>query len=369
MTGAARPWLPRWRVEHARWTTGLLGILIGVAILLPASARPGMAAQVGCLVVAVALFGVPHGALDPLVGERWLAPLLGRRWWAPFHLGYLALVALVLVAWTQAPAPTLTVFLAASALHFGLGDVVRARAPRGLAWLEVTVRGAAPIVVPALAHPAAVREAFAWVAAGAPDAAIGAIVSGTAACARWLVIPGCAALAVAHLAAARHARMRAALRPSRARTAAAQIVASRHRIDALECLAVPALAVVLPPFVSFVVYFCALHSARHTLTLAAALDPTDTGRAWTAFARAALPATAVTLLAATVAWLVLMRVSLTSAPAVPVVVRVVFAGLAALTAPHMLLTALAGDSLAVGRSAALAPGPVQLVPQRPDRDA
>ncbi len=333
---AAAPWLPTWRAEHTRRASIVLWVIVFGAIvvshLAPGAATLPIGAQVFALVVAVAVFGVPHGALDPLVGRRWLAPRLGARWWAPFHAAYVLLAAAVVAGWALAPAATLAVFLVASAVHFGLGDVDRAREPLGFGWAALLARGAAPIVVPAAAHPAAVRQAFGWVAAGATPAQLNALVTAAAVSARWAVLPACAALAVAHLAAARRAR--------------GAPPAAAHRADALECLAVPALAWALPPFLGFLVYFCLLHSTRHALALAAALDPARPARAWARFAREALPATAVTLALGVAVW-----AALASAPAgadraaalAPAAVRVLFAGLAALTAPHMLLTALAGE--------------------------
>ncbi len=323
-------WLPRWRARHTVAAGALCWSIVVVATLRPASVQPALAVQVAVLVAAVAVFGVPHGALDPLVGRRWLARRLGRHWWAPFHAGYVLLGAVIVVGWWSAPAITLAAFLAASALHFGLGDVAAARAPRGLAWAEVMVRGAAPILVPAAAHPVAVRQAFAWVAPGASVAALDLITAASGRLAWCVVAPGCVVFALAHAAAARR-------RPNR----------RAHVADALECLAVPAVAATLPPFVGFLVYFCLLHSARHALALAASLDPAHPRRAWGWFARAALPATLATLVLGAVAWLALAGgAHAAPATATPAAVRVLFAGLAALTAPHMLLTALAGDEVA-----------------------
>lgn len=333
---APRPWLPRWQVAHTRVAATLLWAAIAAAMLAPRGWAPSTVAQLAALVAAVAVFGVPHGALDPLVGRHWLAARLGERWWAPFHAAYVLLAAAVVAGWIVAPAATLAAFLAASAVHFGLGDVDRTRSPRHLAWAEVLARGAAPVAVPALAHPDLVAQAFAWVAPGAEPAQLAAIVDAAAAAARWGVLPACALLALTHAAAARGAARQGL-----------PALASAHRADALECVAVPAVAAALPPFLAFLAYFCLLHSARHALALAAALDPARPGRAWARFARAAFPATAATLALGAFAWAALARGPEGGAPPyAPAAARVLFAGLAALTAPHMLLTALAGESLA-----------------------
>lgn len=368
---AARPWLPTWQAGHARAAAVALSAVVLAAVFAPRGWAPAVELQLVALIAAVAVFGVPHGALDPLVGRRWLAPRLGPRWWAPFHAAYVLLAAAVVTGWALAPAATLVGFLAASAVHFGLGDVDRTRSPRYLAWAEVLARGAAPVVVPAAAHPAAVAQAFAWVTPAASPADLAAVVRAASALARWAVVPACVAFALAHGAGA----FRAARASDADCTAARRRVA--HRTDALECLAVPAVAAALPPFLAFLAYFCLLHSARHALTLAAALDPARPRRAWARFARAALPATAATLAFGAAAWAVLARAGPRAGEAstyAPAAARVLFAGLAALTAPHMLLTALAGELGAdedegPASARAVAPRPVQLVPQRPHRDA
>lgn len=365
-----RAWLPTWQAAHARAAAVVLSSSVAAAALAPRGWTPGVAAQLAVLVAAVAVFGVPHGALDPLVGRHWLAPRLGPRWWAPFHATYVLLAGAVVVGWLLSPAATLALFLTASAVHFGLGDVDRARSPRRLAWAEVLARGAAPVLVPAAARPAAVAQAFAWVAPGASPAALDAIVGTASALARWAVIPACVAFALAHAASA-----------SRARRRGASDLAAAQGVDAIECLAVPAVAAALPPFLAFLAYFCLLHSARHALALAAALDPARPRRAWARFARAALPATAATLALGTLAWAALARGGPPGRTAfTPAAARVLFAGLAALTAPHMLLTALAGEVLdgeaagaaepeRAGPLGDLAPRPVELVAQRPHRHA
>ena len=392
-------WLARWRALHA-WVAACLLVASVVAVVIVRLLAPGarqvpVAVQVIALVTGVAVFGVPHGALDPLVGRHLLRSRYGARWWRPFYSAYLLLTGLVILGWWLAPGATLTAFLAASALHFGLGDVDRSRAPRGLAWAEVLARGAAPIVVPALAHPAAVREAFGWVAAGAAPGQILSLTAGAASIARWIVLPSCAGFALWHgIAAARHVR---SPHPDPLGDAGEQVrhtvrVLNPHVADSLECLAVPALALAFPPFIAFLLYFALLHSARHAMALAASLNGHRAIRAWIAFARAAAPATVTTLIAGGGAWLVLRNGTLSAGPSA---VRVLFAGLAALTAPHMLLTALAGEELdqqsaadlperprpiprpftdsVSGRRVTptrpfLAPRPVQLVAQRSDRD-
>lgn len=87
----------------------------------------------------------------------WPRPVCCGRGWGqgggpPFLAGCVALAGLVWVGWLFVPALTLAAFLALSVLHFGLGDTEGDRT--GIA--GVLARGAMPILLPAVSHPAAV---------------------------------------------------------------------------------------------------------------------------------------------------------------------------------------------------------------------
>ncbi|MEL7335930.1 MAG: Brp/Blh family beta-carotene 15,15'-dioxygenase [Planctomycetota bacterium] len=69
--------------------------------------------------VLIGLLGVPHGGLDHRCGRRWLKPVLGKRWTHLFFISYLAVAALVTIAWFTFPRVTVLGFLVLSAWHFG----------------------------------------------------------------------------------------------------------------------------------------------------------------------------------------------------------------------------------------------------------
>jgi Brp/Blh family beta-carotene 15,15'-monooxygenase len=255
------------------------------------------------LAIAVAVAGLPHGALDPWVAHRaglWRT----RLGCAAFHLAYLGLAGAVLLAWYWAPGISLAAFLAISAWHFA-GDW-RDHLPT---WARA-VAGAALLALPVWRWPNEVTEAFVLLS-GAGGATI---ANALAALVPWLA----AGMAAAALLALR-----------------------RSPRVALELVALAALAVLLPPLVYFIVYFCALHSPRH-LRLAAAAAAPDVRRRMT---QVALLYTALSLLAATVAWLWLSSAG-TQAWSGDLL-RIVFIGLAALTLPHMLVVMHAERAAAV----------------------
>lgn len=267
-----------------------------VAILAYLLADPGVpiVVQVSVIAVLVAVLGLPHGALDPMIARRlglWRTP--GTL--ALFSLGYVALAALVVGLWLLAPVASLLAFLAISAAHFG-GDWNTGR--------PVTVRllaGAALLSLPSLRNAEEVAELY-------------------------VVLAGPAAETIAQVQAAAGPALLVGL------VITAIVAARRRPHEGLELVLVAAVALTTPPLVFFTVYFCLLHSARHL-------------RDGFAEERRVLPrrATIAIVAGATIIpILVAVAVVATGAPTAldERLIQVVFIGLAALTVPHMLLVTL-----------------------------
>ena len=270
----------------------VLGAAATVWLALDGSAAAG-GGLVLMLAIAVAIAGLPHGALDPWVARRaglWRT----RSGFAAFHVAYLALAAGVVIAWYWAPGASLAAFLVISAWHFS-GDW-RAHLPP----LARAVAGAALLALPAWRWPDDVTTAFVLLS-GSEGAAIASVLG---AIAPWLA----AGIAGAALLALRQSPW-----------------------TAVELAAVASLALLLPPLVYFIVYFCALHSFRH-LRLAATGAAPDARRR---MAGVAALYTALSVLAAAIAW-PWLREAGTQAWSGDLL-RLVFIGLAALTLPHMLV--------------------------------
>lgn len=143
-----------------------MAITAALAYLL---ADPGVpiVVQVSVIAVLVAVLGLPHGALDPVVARR-VGLWQGPRGLAAFTLGYLAVSAAVIGLWLVAPVASLVAFLLISAAHFG-GDW-NARGPVSLRLLV----GMGLLSMPALADEAAVAELY--VTLSGEDAALIAMV-------------------------------------------------------------------------------------------------------------------------------------------------------------------------------------------------
>ena len=269
-----------------------------VAVLAVDGVALSQQAVVLVLALAVAVTGLPHGALDPWVA--WRIGLWRGRWgFVAFNVAYVGLAALVVMAWQLAPGLSLVVFLAISAWHFA-GDW-RQDLP---GWARA-VAGLALLALPAWRWPGDVDASFALLAGA--DGSV--IASWLRVASPWLAA-GVAAVAL--------------------------LAQRRSRATAIELAAVAALAVLLPPLVYFVVYFCALHSLRHLRIAVGEADPSSRGT----IAGVALLYTVLTLVLAALVWPWLAAAGTLVHTADAELLKLVFIGLAALTLPHMLVVML-----------------------------
>ena len=89
----------------------------------------------------------------------------------------------------------------------------------------------------------------------------------------------------------------------------------------------------LTPLIAFTIYFCFLHSIRHSISLAVELDSDSVVNGFKLFIKKALPLTILTGVFSLIAlYLLSNSYHLDSA-----ILKVIFIGLASLTFPHILL--------------------------------
>ena len=89
-------------------------LVLATAIGLRLSSRTSLALLVG----GVAILGLPHGALDPLVARKVLSAY--RAYSNPLFYGiYVGLVLSYAVLWAELPTLGLLGFLTIAAFHFG----------------------------------------------------------------------------------------------------------------------------------------------------------------------------------------------------------------------------------------------------------
>ncbi len=277
----------RHRILFAAIVPFLLGILLFV--------QPPLEWQIIALGPLVALLGLPHGALDHRVASA-LWPLTTPRDHAVFIAGYIGLGGAIVVLWIIAPSIALAAFLIYSALHFS-DDW---RAELGL-WQSLPL-GVGVIALPALVYQSDVVVSFGFLISGPTATLFAAMLHKTAIAA----IIASALCLVVNLRAAPWVMVEYAL-----------LVAT---------------ALVTPPLIYFVIYFCLLHSPRHFLLTADQLRLTPLQGL-----RAAWPIMVATLAMTALGTVILAVFTPAFAPAT---LQIVFIGLAALTVPHMLLTAV-----------------------------
>jgi len=249
--------------------------------------------QVELIVVAtlIVLLGVPHGALDTIFARQ-LYGIQTLGGWLRFAVIYVLLGASVVGFFMLAPSGFLIGFLFISMLHFS-GDPAA-----GTPWLARALYGGAIIVLPTVLHAGEITRLFALLVG--IDAA--ALVTPFLGLLAWPWLIGLALAAIQRL--------------------------SKDWLTALEMGAVAVLAVLAPPLISFTVFFCAMHSARHILRTIDYSGHTSPGLILGA---TLLPMLGV-LLASAAAWHFLGGTPINGA-----IIQLVFVGLAALTVPHMAL--------------------------------
>ena len=247
---------------------------------------------------AVVLIGLPHGALDGAIaihlGFSRKALLFIR-----FLILYVGMAGLVIAAWIVAPALCLLGFLVISMIHFGAGD-----ARNGTGWVrgaEVLAHGGLVVAGISQMHRDDTDVIFAYLAGGDTTLVWQGLDILTVIVAASLVV--CLAQALWY---------------------------RRWRGTALELGILAVLFALTPPLVGFAVYFCCVHSARHVASIVSSLRRHMSANA---MILQALIFTVASWLAGAAAiwWFADM------ADPQPVILRVVFIGLAALTVPHMIL--------------------------------
>ena len=266
----------------------LLALILTAAALLLPSLNPQVELYVFATLVLV--LGVPHGALDPIFARQ-LYGIQTLPGWAFFAVIYVTLGALVVWLWWLMPGVFLLLFLAASAVHFS-GDLVP-QTPR----IARICYGGAVIFFPVLLHATEVTQLFGFLAG---TSAADTLVAGM----RWLAWPWLMATALVSC-----------------------FMWRRDWLTALEMTSVSLLAIAVPPLLAFTVFFCVMHSARHALR----------AQQYAALSAPRLLLTSAAPMIAVLAGTVLSLYFFKDLSIDKHIVQLVFVGLAALTAPHMLL--------------------------------
>lgn len=251
---------------------------VALAGAATAASFGGLAAQLCFAVLAVGVIGMAHGASDLAIVPRPQRPL--------FVTLYLTAGAAYVAWWVADPAIALPLFLIISAVHFGLED-----APHGSV-LERVARGVSLIATPATLHVASLSNIL--LAAGAPEG-VSSIMAGS------LAVSGAIA-------------------------GGALVILGIQRSD-MRLLFGKAALLLLPPLVGFSVGFLVLHALPQTIERKVQLRCSSIA----SYLRAVSP-----VLGAAVLLVALIGITMLSWD--PTGVRPLFAAIAALAIPHLLIT-------------------------------
>ena len=277
-------------IGHRSLFAAVVPILLLVSLVL----QPSLIWQIIALGSFVVLLGLPHGALDHRVATS-LWSLSTLRGHTLFFAGYIGLAVAVLTVWIIASNIALAAFLIYSAVHFS--DDWR----DDLGMWQSFPLGISVIALPSLVFQSDVAELF------------GFLTSTQVATLFAKIMHDIAIVAIAVSAFCLVLNFRTALWVT------------------LEYSLLVAAALVTPPLIYFVIYFCGLHSPRHFVQTVAQLRLTPMQGL-----RASLPILTATLVLTTFGAVTLTSFNSTLQTTV---LQIVFPGLAALTVPHMLLTA------------------------------
>ncbi|PHQ38491.1 Brp-like protein [Halorubrum persicum] len=283
--------------------------------------------------------GMAHGAVDHLVPLRAAPGVSLRRSIAVVSVAYAVLGGAVVAAFFVAPVAAFAGFVALTWLHWGQGDVA-ALAVAGVEhlptsaerWLALVVRGGLPMGVPLLSHPDEYRLVAEWVVGlflVEPGAAAAAVEPLLVPAAR-LAVGGVVLAATLSSVGLGYARVRGG--------------ASRRGWlrDVGEVAVLWAWFLLAAPVFAIGVYFALWHALRHIGRLvlvdpeaATALEGGDGRRSLARFARDAAPLTLGGFAA-----LVGVGLAVPAGVAAPGdLLAASLVGIAALTLPHVVVTA------------------------------
>ena len=264
-----------------------------LAVSLASIVLPRLEPRLELLVLVLLIFflGVPHGALDTIFArERF--QLRSMQGWLIFSFSYVLLAACVVGFWWLFPAVFLTGFLLVSAFHFS-GDL-----EKGTAGLLRLLYGGSVLVLPALLHEREVALLFGYLVAGE-------FAAQSASALHWLAVPWLFGLGITLFWQVR-----------------------RRWLTSLEVMSAALLATLAPPLLSFTVFFCAMHSARHALRT----QNYAGGMSFDGLVKKSIPPMVACAVVGAGLWLRFDSMAFEVE-----IIRILFVALAALTLPHMVL--------------------------------
>ena len=252
----------------------------------------------------ILVIGISHGALDDMKGKK-LLKLLRYNSISIFYSIYLMISILIVIAWYIFPNAILLIFLIVAAYHFGKEDTVFSFKKRLVSEILFFLKGSSVIVSPLLFQREATNEIFKLLNFNVFELPVFSdqllII--------FLILSFFSSL----------------------------YISSSKNLDIKMIMIVDFLSLLilnffLTPVLAFTIYFCFLHSIRHSITLIFELD-NSFKKGLRKFTVRAIPLTIITMVIFLVAIYSLNNFYMLD----EAIYKVIFIGLASLTFPHILL--------------------------------
>ena len=253
----------------------------------------------------ILILGISHGALDNIKGKK-LLKLFGLKSIIYFYFVYTLISLLIITLWLVFPNTVLFLFLVVAAYHFGKEDTVFAfRLSYFISECLFFLKGSSVILIPLLLQRSATNEIFTILNFEVFKSPIFSD--------QFLIIMLCLSfLSSLFISNKRNINFKA--------------------IMVMDFLSLIILNFFLTPILAFTVYFCFLHSIRHSISLVFELDKSFR-LGLKKFINRAIPLTFIT----GVIFLFAIYFLNNFYKLDEAIYKVIFIGLASLTFPHILL--------------------------------
>ncbi len=253
----------------------------------------------------ILILGISHGALDNIKGTR-LLKLFGYKNISLFYLAYVFISLLIIIFWLIFPNTVLLLFLVVAAYHFGKEDTVFSfRRKFFISEFLFFLKGSAVIIAPLLLKRDETNEIFRVLNFNFFETQFFSD--------EFLIVMLCLSFLSSFY------------------------ISKKENVDLKSIMIVDFLSLIilnifLSPILAFTLYFCFLHSIRHSISLIFELD-NSLKQGFKKFIKKAIPLTVVT----GVMFLLAIFFLNSFYKLDEAIYKVIFIGLASLTFPHILL--------------------------------
>ena len=263
-----------------------------------------------CLIL-ILILGVSHGSLDHLKGKK-LLKLVNIKSSYVFYIMYILIAALIVVTWLILPSITLLVFLIIASFHFGKEDtqfLINSRTY--FTQILYVLKGALIILAPLTFSFQETISIF-----------------------KLLLIENEVFYSSLNFIETNHIiKIGFILSFLSSVFLFFNNFEMKKFVIFLDYFSILILNFLLNPLLAFTIYFCFLHSIRHSISLAIELDHDNIFNGFKLFIKKAFPLTFLTVILSFIAlYLLSNSYNLDSA-----ILKIIFIGLASLTFPHILL--------------------------------